>query len=78
MAEQTEMLTNEQARAAVLEKLGLPPTSEGSDVIQHVISTSGHTCRLLDLMELAAIFGANIQLYVSDSDDLPIEKRHSV
>ncbi|AZS07970.1 hypothetical protein SEA_KABOCHA_126 [Gordonia phage Kabocha] len=68
----------EDSRKRIALSYGLPETAKASDVIQHAINESGHTCRLIDLMELAAIFDANVQLYINDNDSLPDEQQRMV
>lgn len=75
MADQS---STEDSRRLITQQYGLPETAKASEVIQHAINESGHTCRLLDLMQLAAIFDANIQLYINDNDGLPEDQQQVV
>lgn len=72
MADQNSI---EDSRKRIADQYGLPETAKASDVIQYAINSSGHTCRLLDLMQLAAIFDGNIQIYIADSDSLDQDKQ---
>lgn len=75
MADQS---STEDSRKRIAQQYGLPETAKASEVIQYAINESGHTCRLLDLMQLAAIFDANIQLYINDNDGLPEDQQQVV
>lgn len=75
MADQS---STEDSRRLITQQYGLPETAKASEVIQYAINESGHTCRLLDLMQLAAIFDANIQLYINDNDGLPEDQQQVV
>lgn len=60
-------------RAAIREALGLKPDAQASDVVKKVIAESGHTCRVIDLLQLVTIMGGNLQLHVTDHDELDDE-----
>lgn len=55
-------------RKEVTDLYGLPEDAQASDVIQHAITESGHYCTLADLMKLAALFGGNVQIYITDRE----------
>lgn len=60
------IVSEEAKRAEIREALELPPTAKASDVIKAVVDRSGHTVRLIELMELAAIMDGDVQLFVTD------------
>lgn len=66
----TDTPINYEARAAVCMELGLPLDSTCVEVLQHVMTTSGHTCRWIDMLKLAQIMGGDLQLYVTNDDEV--------
>ena len=67
----TEPLDPQVALVECVARLGLPQGSKASDVIQHVISTSGHYILLADILKIAHTLDASVNIYITDNEAVP-------
>lgn len=62
--------TVEEKLAVFREAYGLPNDAKASDVIQHLVKTTGHSVTLLNLIIVAHTLGATIDLYITDNEEV--------
>lgn len=53
-----------------IDEFGLPQDSKAADVLQHIITVSGHTVTLLYLLQMAVMLDADVQMYITNNESV--------
>lgn len=66
----TEPASKLEAVKGFVDGFGLPEGSTASDVLQHIMTQAGHKMTFVNILAIAYMMGADIQLVIYDKADL--------